>query len=319
MLMKASVIESPHKIKIINTDLPETGNDEVLVKLSGTGLCISNLPVWEGRPWFEYPSEPGAPGHEGFGVVEKTIDDSNGINPGDKVAVLSYHAYAEYDKAQVSNVVKLPEAFNGTPFPGEPLACAVNIFRRSDIQKKQTIVVIGAGFIGCLLIQLLKDAGASVIAVSRRNSSLDFAQKSGADHVIKFEGVHETAKNIQAIATNGIPRVIEATGVQQSIDLATEIISEYGKLIIAGYHQDGLRNVNLQLWNWKAIDVINAHERDNQIYINGLKEAVDKTEKGILRPGELITHQFAFDEINHAFKMMHEKPEGFLKGLIMYG
>ena len=316
--MEASVIESPKQIKIVETSIPEINNDEVLVRLSGTGLCVSNLPVWEGRPWFEYPSEPGAPGHEGYGVVEKTGSNAKGVSPGDKVALLSYHAYAQFDKAPVSKVVKLPDMFNGTPFLGEPLSCAVNIFNRSNIEKNQTVVVIGAGFIGCLLIQLAKNAGAEVIAVSRRDSSLGFAQKSGADHLVKFEDTQRTAGNIQKAANKGISRVIEATGVQQSLDLATEIISEYGTLIIAGYHQDGLRKINMQLWNWKGIDVINAHERDPQIYTEGLKEAIILTNRGVLRPKELITHQFDFREIGSAFKMLHEKPEGFLKGLIVY-
>ena len=316
--MEASVIASPKNLEIIETQLPEIGEEEVLVKLKGTGLCVSNLPVWEGRPWFNYPSEPGAPGHEGYGVVEQAGGAVTGILPGDEVALISHHAYAEYDKTHYSNVVKLPSSFNGNPFPGEPLACAVNVFKRSDIHKNQTVVVIGAGFLGCLLIQLLKDAGAEVIAVSQRRSSLKFAEKSGADHLVRLEETWKTSEHIQKIAKNGVPRVIEATGAQSAIDLATEIISEYGRLIIAGYHQDGLRKVNMQVWNWKALDVINAHERDPKIYISGLREAIHKTSDGILRPQELITHYFDFKDINNAFKVLHERPEGYLKGVIIY-
>jgi threonine dehydrogenase-like Zn-dependent dehydrogenase len=237
---------------------------------------------------------------------------------GDRVALLSYHAYAQYDKTHISNVVKLPDSLDGKPFPGEPLACAVNIIQRSAIQENQTVVVIGAGFIGCLLIQLLKHTGAEVIAVSRRTSSLDFAELSGADHLIRFNEVWRAKDEILKFAPGGVQRVIEATGVQSGLDLATEIISEYGRLIIAGYHQDGIRNINMQQWNWKAIDVINAHERDPQKYISGLKDAIQLTEKGILRPGELITHQFDFRDINKAFDFLEHKPEGFLKGVIVY-
>ena len=57
-------------------------------------------------------------------------------------------------------------------------------------------------------------------------------------------------------------RVIEAVGKQWPLDLAGELVGYGGKLIIAGYHQDGPRQVNMQSWNWKGIDVINAHERD---------------------------------------------------------
>lgn len=191
--MKASVITSPRQIDIIDTSVPQPGNDEVMVKLTGTGICISNLPVWEGRPWFQYPFEPGAPGHEGYGIIEETGPGVDGYSKGDRVAVLSYHAYAEYDKVNKLNIVKLPETFNGAPFPGEPLACAVNVFKRSGIEKGQTIVVIGSGFIGCLLIQLITSAGADVIAVSQRESSLSFAEISGAKHLVKFGEVWETS------------------------------------------------------------------------------------------------------------------------------
>ncbi len=316
--MEASVIQGPKQIKIVSAPLPEPGLEEVLVKLGGTGVCVSNLPVWEGRPWFNYPFDPGAPGHEGYGIVESTGSMVKGLVKGDKVALLSYHAYAQYDKTHMSNVVKLPDSFDGKPFPGEPLACAVNIIRRSDIKEDQPVVVIGAGFIGCLLIQLLKHAGAEVIAVSRRKSSLQFAEISGAGHLVKFNEVWQAKEEIFKLAPRGVQRVIEATGVQSGIDLATEIISDYGKLIIAGYHQDGIRNINLQQWNWKALDVINAHERDPLIYISGLKEAIKLAEKGILRPENLITHHFDFRDINKAFNFLEQKPEGFLKGVIVY-
>ena len=45
--------------------------------------------------------------------------------------------------------------------------------------------------------------------------------------------------------------------------------------MIAGYHQDGLRQVNMQLWNWRGIDVINAHERDPRVYISGMHAAAN--------------------------------------------
>ncbi|MGE5423842.1 MAG: MDR/zinc-dependent alcohol dehydrogenase-like family protein [Syntrophothermus sp.] len=317
-MMKTSIIESPRKIVIRETGIPVILDEEVLVRLHGTGVCASNLPVWEGREWFQYPVEPGSPGHEGYGVVCKVGNKAAGLQVGDNVALLSHHAFAEYDKALASNVIKIPSAINDLPFPGEPLACAVNIFRRSDIRENDTVLVIGTGFMGCLVIQMLKDAGVKVIATSRRSTSLEFAEKAGADHLIQFNDYRKTVEQIRKLAAEGLPRIIEATGTQIAIDLATELIGTRGKMIIAGYHQDGIRTVNFQVWNWKGIDVINAHERENNVYVEGLKEAIKLTEKGILRPGELITHYFDFQDIDKAFVMLKNRPDKFLKAIITY-
>jgi threonine dehydrogenase-like Zn-dependent dehydrogenase len=56
---------APQTVRVAETALPSPGHDEVRVRLEGCGICASNLPVWEGRPWFEYPRAAGAPGHEG--------------------------------------------------------------------------------------------------------------------------------------------------------------------------------------------------------------------------------------------------------------
>ena len=69
-------------------------------------------------------------------------------------------------------------------------------------------------------------------------------------------------------------RVIECTGKEWPLNLAGELTAERGKLIIAGFHQDGMRSVNVQLWNWRGLDVINAHERDPKMYLSGIAEAV---------------------------------------------
>jgi D-arabinose 1-dehydrogenase-like Zn-dependent alcohol dehydrogenase len=95
-----------------------------------------------------FPTEPGALGHEGWGVVDALGDGVEGLAVGDRVAALSYKSYAEYDLADAEAVVPLPDALAGRPFPGEPLGCAMNIFRRSGIEAGQTVAVVGIGFLG---------------------------------------------------------------------------------------------------------------------------------------------------------------------------
>ncbi|WP_228466857.1 MDR/zinc-dependent alcohol dehydrogenase-like family protein [Adhaeribacter swui] len=317
--MRAAIIEAPQNIKITNVTLPEPGPTQVRIKMEGCGLCASNIPVWQGREWFTYPVAAGNPGHEGWGFVDAVGAEVTQVKVGDRVAAITYNAYAEYDLAEADSLVKLPEAFNSIPFPGEPLGCAINIFKRSDIQAGQTVAIIGIGFLGALLIQLAKHAGARVIALSQRDFSLKIAQECGADEIIKLDDHWQIIEKVKNL-TNGTfcPRVIECTGKEWPLNLAGELTAERGKLIIAGFHQDGMRSVNVQLWNWRGLDVINAHERDPQIYLQGMREAVEAVLSGRMNPQPLYTHTYPFEEIDQAFQVLENRPDGFMKALIQF-
>lgn len=317
--MTAAVLTKPQRFVLQNTDLPQLKEDEIKIRVEGCGICASSIPVWEGRDWFQYPMEPGSPGHEGWGVVQETGEKIKDVKPGDRVAFLSFHAYAEQDIAKEGAFAKLPELLNNMPFPGEPLGCAVNIFERSDIAKNDVVAIIGIGFLGALLCQLVKKQGARVIAISRRPYSLDFAKRYGADEIIPLTSTWEVSNNVAEITGNAFcTRVIEATGKQEGLDVATEIIGEYGKLIIAGYHQDGLRQVNLQKWNWKGIDVINAHERDATKYLTGMQKAADAVATGVLDPSFLYTHVLPLNDLSKGFELTRSRPDGFMKALVQF-
>ena len=129
--MIAAVLSKPQTFTLQQSPIPDIQDNEIKIRVEGCGICASSIPVWEGREWFQYPLEPGSPGHEGWGIVEVQVIKSNGIQAGDRVAFLSYHAYAEYDVAKEGSFVKLPKQLANIPFPGEPLGCAINIFNRS--------------------------------------------------------------------------------------------------------------------------------------------------------------------------------------------
>ena len=315
--MRAAVIAGPRKVEIIEAAIPDPGPREVRVRVEGCGVCGSNLPVWEGREWFTYPQAPGAPGHEGWGVIDAVGAEAQGLAVGDRVAMFSNGAYAEYDVAAAEAVVRLPESFDGKPFPGEPLACAMNVFRRSDIQTGQTVAVVGAGFLGAALVRLAATAGARVIAISRRPFALKIAREFGAAETILMDDRQRIIEEVGDL-TGGeyCERVIEAVGLQEPLDLASELTREGGRLVIAGYHQDGPRRINMQLWNWRGIDVINAHERDPRVYARGMREAVAAVESGAFDPSPLFTHSFELDRLGAALETARERPDGFLKALI---
>jgi len=317
--MRAAVLAGPGELRVQDVAPPRPGPGQVRIRLEGCGVCASNLTPWAGPAWMQFPTEPGALGHEGWGVIDEVGDGMAELRVGDRVAALSYHAYAEYDVAEASACVKLPDSLAGQPFPGEPLGCAMNIFKRADIWAGQTVAIVGVGFLGAILTRLAKDAGARVIAASRRPYSLEVARRMGADEAVAMDDDRRIIKTVKEL-TGGrfCERVIEAVGKQWPLDLAAELTCERGKLIIAGYHQDGPRQVNMQLWNWRGLDVINAHERDAALYVDGIREAVRMVADGRLDPSPLYTHVYPLARLDAALDATRDRPDGFLKALVTF-
>jgi threonine dehydrogenase-like Zn-dependent dehydrogenase len=317
--MRAAVLTGPGRIEVEHLPLPAPGPGQVRVKLEGCGVCASNLTPWAGPEWMEFPTKPGDLGHEGWGRIDAIGDGVEGLSPGDRVAALSYKSYAEYDIAEADAVVRLPPELADTPFPGEPLGCAFNIFRRADIHAGQTVAIVGIGFLGALLTRLATDARARVIAISRREESLQVARDMGAAETVPMHDHNAIIERVKELTGGDFcERVIEAVGKQWPLDLAAELTAERGKLVVAGYHQDGPRQVNMWLWNWRGIDVINAHERDPRAYIVGIREAVDAVASGRLDPSSLYTHRYPLDRLGEALDATRDRPGNFIKALVTF-
>jgi threonine dehydrogenase-like Zn-dependent dehydrogenase len=317
--MRAAVITAPGKLEVQEVDTPAATGDHVLIRVEGCGVCGSNLPLWEGREWFSYPRAPGSPGHEGWGTVVEIGPSASGIEVGDRVGFLSERAFAEYDVAPASSLVALPPALDGRDAPAEALGCVMNIWRRSGIEAGQTVAVIGVGFLGALIVQLAARAGARVIAISRRASALEVARRMGAHEAIELgadDGV--IVRRIEALTGGvGCDRAIELVGAQRPLALAAMLCRVRGRLVIAGFHQDGPRQVDMFLWNWRGLDVINAHERAPAAYVAGMAAALDRVSSGLLDPEPLYTHRVPLARAGEAFELLRQRPDGFVKALVI--
>ena len=317
--MRAAVVTAPGEIRVRHVPLPQPGPGQVRVRLAGCGVCASNLGPWAGPDWMQFPTEPGGLGHEGWGAVDALGDGVAGLRVGDAVAALTYHAFAEFDVADATAVVQLPEALRDRPFPGEPLGCAMNILARCDIRAGQTVAIIGIGFLGAILTRLASAAGARVVAISRRPFSLEVARRMGAAETIPMEDHWQIIEQVRALTGGAFcDRVVEAVGKQWPLDLAAELTRERGRLVIAGYHQDGPRQVNMQLWNWRGLDVINAHERDPALYASGMRAAADAVLDGRLDLDALPMRDYPLERLDTALNDTRDRPDGFLKALVTF-
>ena len=320
--MRSATLLHPREFEIQSFEDPEPGPGQVLVHIHGCGVCGSDMGPWKGIEGLVYPMVPGAPGHEVFGTIAGLGEGVDGFAVGEPVTALTYRGYAEYDVAEAGSLVRLPPALARRPVLGEPLACSVNVARRAGVVEGDLVVLLGAGFLGGLLVQLLQhDRQAKpgrIVAVSRRRAGLDAALRLGVDETLTYDD--DVRGRISELSGGkGADVVIEATGRQGPLDLAAELTRVRGRLIVAGYHQDGTRTVNMQLWNWRGIDVINAHERDPEVYRRGMEEGVARLAAGEVDLDALLTHRFPLAEINRAFGTAEARPEGFLKSLVLTG
>ena len=315
--MRAAVLTAPGRIEMREVPVPEPSANEVLVRIEGCGVCASNLSAWAGQPWFHYPFSPGELGHEAFGRIEAAGPEVREFSPGERVAFLSNHGYAEFDCAAATNVVSLPPELDNVPVPGEPLGCAMNIFARSQINAGDTVAIVGIGFLGALLTQLAVAAGARVFAINRRASGLSHARAAGAEESIVWDDNASVLGKVRELTEEKLcDVVIECVGKQAAIDLATALTAVRGRLVIAGYHQDGPRSVDMQLWNWRGLDVINAHERDPAVYLRGMQAAVGALVRRRLNHVPLCTHTLPLEELGAALDLTRDRPDGFMKAIV---
>ncbi|MFW6093753.1 MAG: zinc-binding dehydrogenase [Pseudomonadota bacterium] len=323
--MTAAQVIEPGRVVLVRVPRPDPGAGQVRVALEGSGVCASNLPVWGGRPWFRYPLPPGALGHEGWGTVEAVGAGADPAWIGRRVAAASEHAYAEFDVVAEESLVPLP---NGSPdvAPVEPFGCLFNILDRCAPERGSWLAVVGLGFIGLGIVHLAVEAGARVIAVSSRPEALARAREAGAEAALAAD-LRADASNREGVAVDiaeltagqGCARVVECTGHQGPLDLAGDLVCAGGRLVIAGYHQDGPRRVDLQQWNWKGIDVINAHERSRARIRRGMQRAARALARRHEWANALVTHRFALGDLASALDRTAQRPPGFVKGAVLTG
>jgi 2-desacetyl-2-hydroxyethyl bacteriochlorophyllide A dehydrogenase len=317
--MRAAVVSGARQAGVCQLAIPKPAPAEVLIEVEGCGVCGSNLPLWQGRPWFRYPRPAGSPGHEGWGHIVALGTEVTTWRAGQRVAFLSDHAFAELDVADAGAVVALPAELAAADVPAEPLGCAFNVLRRSDIRADHTVAVVGVGFLGSLIVQLAARVGARVLALSQRACSLALANRVGAAATVCLAQEDDAVVDqvVELSGGRGCDRVVEAVGVQRTLDLAGRICAVRGRVVVAGFHQDGPRQVDVQLWNWRGLDIINAHEREPAAYVQGMRAAVDELASGRLRVAPLITHRVPLQEIRDAFELLCTRPDGFTKAVVV--
>ncbi|PRX71832.1 threonine dehydrogenase-like Zn-dependent dehydrogenase [Cohnella sp. SGD-V74] len=316
--MKAAALTGFERIQVFEAEKPAPGPGEIRVRVAACGVCSSELGLWA-NPAFSTET-PLYFGHEISGIVEETGAGVERWQTGDRVTVFAERGgYAEYVVVPESWAIRVADGIPLRAALGEPIGCAMNAAARSGIGLGDTVVLIGAGFMGALVLQGARLRGAAkVIAVDAREESLALARRLGADETI-LAGREDVAERVRELTGGaGADVAIECTGLQAGLDAATQVVRIRGKLVVVGYHQGGPRSIDMQIWNWKGLDVVNAHEREPEAYLSGIRAGMKLLEAGRLEIAPLLTHEYPLERIDEAFRDAKSKPPGFTKAVIVF-
>lgn len=324
--MRQIIMAGPKKSKVIDVPIPEISDDQILVKVTLSGICHS-----EYYPWLT-AKEGDVLGHESIGVVAKLGKNVTGFKIGDRVSGLGGGAFKEYIVMEPRKCFHVPDSLKDEDAITEPLACQLSAAMKLPIQTLgDSIAVVGCGYMGLGVISLFKAMGyGQIVAVDKRPIALENAKKFGATETYLPEDLpkkyllnYDTMGQIDLTRDSdndklfemGFDTVMEFTGTEDGLQLAGDMVKAHGRLGIGGYHNDAMRSIDYQLWNFKAITTINCHER-RVMYEAGLcKRCLELLDSGIWN-FKGVTRIYDMEEFDQANIDLDSHKDNYIKGAI---
>jgi len=304
---------APRKVVLDEEDVPEPGDEEVLVRVKACGICRSDLHTYEGvRP----VRLPAVLGHEAAGTVAAVGDGVDELKPGDKVTVLGGR-FGEYVVVPRTRVEKIPgDVEDYACWISEPITCAVNGLKASGIQPGDKVCVVGCGYMGLLLIQGMPRRWIeTLVALDINEMKLRLAEKYGADYALnpRRTGIKEMLEHLGGHADV----VIEAAGVPGTIEMATRLVKKRGTLVIFGFHARP-EETPTDEWHVKGLRILNPSPPYSPDILEDFRDAVRLMRRGVFHQEELITHRFHYTEAQEALETALKRPKDYIKGVMTF-
>ncbi len=335
--MKAAVLESVRNMVVKDVETPETDEKSVLLRVRSCGICGSDL------KFFSYgdriKSFPVVLGHEIAGEVAEA-GSSTGFRKGDEIALanevpckkcgacargfdnvcdnllsigttipggLSEFMLLNFDVLERGPVNRMPG--NMTFDEGalaEPLGCVVNGFEFARMSEGKSVLIIGAGPIGCMMLDMARAMGAGKIVIADASEKrIALAGQFGADNYIASENFLDESLDISG---NGYDVVMSACNNAKAHENAIRAVAKGGFVNLFGGVARGLSDIisfpsNQMHYRQFAVGGSFSQTKEHH------KKALDYISKGKINTKKLITHRFALDKIKDAFDVV-EKKEG---------
>jgi len=328
--VKAAIILQPKRVEMQEVANPEPAAGELLVRVMSSGICGTDVHIFQGEYLGSYPI---IPGHEFAGGVEQVGSAVTRFKPGDRVAIepnlpcdncvnclnnrqnfcLNWQAVGVTRPGGMAQYVCVPEkaAFDigNLPFEQgafmEPLSCVLHGLERLDLAVAAKVVILGAGPIGLLLLQGLRLQGAThVVVVDKNPDRAVLAQTLGAD---------QSLTNLDELERDAYDAVVDATGVPVVMSRMLDFARPGGKILLFGVPPAG-QKMSIEAFPIfrKGLTILSSFTslRNSYQAIGLLKSRRVSVEK-------LISHRLSLEELQRGIELIERGNEPVSKVMIL--
>ena len=340
--MQVASLTDIGEMEVEEREQPEPGPNEVVVRVGACGVCSTDLHMYHGSFAVDFPV---VLGHESAGTVAELGDDVAGLETGDRVAVnptvpcgaCSYckrgetnlcedatsiggagdhildGSFAEYVRVPAASIEKVGDLPFRHAALAEPLGCCVHAADRSGVEQGDSVALIGAGPIGLLMLQTLRNRGAGPIAVSELDPKRrELAAEMGADVVVD-PGAGDPVETIRE-EVGEVDVGVEVVGLVPTIQQAYDVTAKGGNTLIVGVPEQGatMEITPFELF-YNDLDIRGTFALTQESF----ERAVSLLRQGRINAESIVTEEIGLGEIPTAFERM-ENNEG-LKTVVVPG
>ncbi|SFU47995.1 zinc-dependent alcohol dehydrogenase family protein [Alicyclobacillus macrosporangiidus] len=320
--MRAVVLVAKEQMEMRELPTPEPGPGEVRVQVRACGICGTDVHIYHGKPGSAEVRPPIVLGHEVAGVIDEVGPGVSDLRPGDRVTVdpniychhcrycrdgrqhLCEHlqavgvtrdgGMAEFCTVPAANCYRLPDELSfieGALM--EPLGCCLHGIERLSVHPGQSALVIGGGYIGLMMVQLLDRLGASPIVVSEPDpAKRALAERFGARLVVDPADVPPEQLVVEQFGS-GADLVVECVGRPETMQAALRCAGRGGQVLLFGV-ADPATAVQLSPYDVFARELT---IRGSFINPDTHARAIALARDGKIQVSPLVSHRFSLEEI----------------------
>lgn len=337
--MRAMVLKAPDKLVQEEVELPKRAEGATLVRITHSGVCGTDLKIYQGNIPVNYPR---IMGHEMIGEVVEA-GAAPGVDSGSRVIIdpvvycgRCYHCridqehlcpngyvlgrdrdggFADYMLAPADAVFPLPENISGPSAPLiQVMTTCLHAQRLVDIFPGEAVVVTGLGVAGQLHVQLAKTRGAyPVIGITRSAERRAMAERLGADFTLA-PGDDAIEKVRELTGGRGADLVIESVGAVSVLSQAVHFARTGGRLLLFGIYTAQQATLPFYQFYFKELAIINARAAKRQDY----PACIDLVKTGGVQLEPLVSHVLSLDELERAISMLDERDDQRMKVILSH-